>query len=146
MYMLHIHDNSEINCWYIKYLMKSGSTISEEFAYPNSQEAFFADTDSLKLFPDLIATCESKYDDYHRIIIGLVNNSLKYFCTKIPSLSRDQMTILLNTMDLLCSSERNDWVFPLRKEAKMNLMMSLSQKPSDTEIIMHCRNIIDGTI
>ena len=144
--MLHIHDNSEINCWYIKYLMRTGSTISEEFAYSTSQEAFFADIDSLKLFPNLIATCEDKCDDYHRIIIGLVNNSLKYFCNIIQSLSEEQRKIFLNTMDILCSSGRNFWAFPLRKEARTKLLMSLSHKPSEDEIIIQCRNIIKGTL
>ncbi len=146
IYMLHIHDNSEINCWYIKYLMRTGSTISEEFAYSTSQEAFFADIDSLKLFPNLIATCEDKCDDYHRIIIGLVNNSLKYFCNIIQSLSEEQRKIFLNTMDILCSSGRNFWAFPLRKEARTKLLMSLSHKPSEDEIIIQCRNIIKGTL
>lgn len=145
MYILHIHDNPEINCWYIKYLMKTGSTISEEFAYTTSSKAFFADTDSMEMFPDLIATCEGKYDDYHRIIINLVNNSLEYFCNRILSLSIDQRKIFLNTMNILCSSGRNFWAFPIRKEARMNLMMSISQKPSENEIIMLCRKIIDGT-
>lgn len=143
IYMLCIHDNPEINCWYIRYLMQPGGTISEEFAYPTSQKTFFADTDSLQLFPDLIAACKGKNDDYHRIIVGLVINSLKYFCNRIQSLSREQRTIFLNTMDNLCSAGRNFWAFPIRKEARMNLMMSTKLKPSENEIIIQCRNIID---
>lgn len=145
IYILHIHDNPEINCWYIKYLMKPGSTISEEFAYPTSQKAFFADIDSLELFPYMIATCEGKYDDYHQIIISLVNNSLEYFCNRISSLSIDQRKIFLNTMNTLCSSGRNFWAFKPRKEAKINLLMSISRKPIENEIMIHCRNIIDDT-
>ena len=146
MYILHIHDNPEINCWYIKYLMKPSSTISEEFVHSTLQKAFFADIDSLKLFPDLIATCEGDHDDYHKIIIRLVINSLKYFCNRIQSLCRDQRESVLKTMDILCSSDNNFWAFPLREEAKMNLLMSISQKPTENEIIIHCRNIISGTL
>ena len=145
MYMLHIQDNPEINCWYIKYLMRLGSSISKEFAYPNSRKTFFCDMDSLRLFPDLVSTCEGKYDDYHKIIISFVEKPLKYFCNIIQLLSKEQREILLQTMDTLCSSGKIIWAIQLRKEALMTLIMSNYQKTEESEIIILCKNILDGT-